>query len=202
MATVFLPMHFTGFDPVNRAHVNITLYDPVVGNWGLAATANTVNSPGFASPIGNRMVVLEGGAWEVTQDVGDYGLFFDPVTQQAFAWANVDVARDFGIGVALCPSDCRQPPDGAVGVVDFLALLARWGDAAGGGPCDVDFDGVVGPADFLWQIDDWGACGRSSMPAAAGPAALRPGFKLSDVNGDGVAGARDLLAVLESWPAN
>jgi hypothetical protein len=201
LATIFLPMHFTGFDPVNREHVNVTRYDAMVDNWSLGPTDNTVNSSGFGSPIGDRVVVLDGTDWGVTQDVGDYGVFFDPETQQAFAWANVDVAQDFGLGIPLCPSDCRQTPDGEVGVVDFLALLARWGDAAGGGPCDVDFDGIIGPADFLILLDDWGLCGRSSSPAAGGPDAARPGFELSDVDGDGVAGAADLLAVMRSWPA-
>jgi hypothetical protein len=200
-ATVFLPMHFTGLDPVNRVHVNVTRYDAVAGSWSLAPTDNTVNSPGFDSPIGNRVVVLDGANWEVTQDVGDYGIFFDPASQQAFAWANVDVAQEFGLGVPLCPSDCRQTPDGAVGVADFLALLARWGDAGGGGPCDVDYDGVIGPEDFLTLVDDWGACGRSSMPAAGGPGRGQTGFVLTDVDGDGAAGARDLLAVMERWPA-
>ena len=49
--------------------------------------------------------------------------------------------------------------DGAVGIADFLALLAGWG------PCpappavclgDLDADGVVGIADFLTLLGNWG----------------------------------------------
>jgi hypothetical protein len=54
-----------------------------------------------------------------------------------------------------CPWDCAQPPDGDVGVVDFLALLAEWGEL--GTPCDVD-GGGVGVTDFLEMIANWGPC--------------------------------------------
>jgi len=46
--------------------------------------------------------------------------------------------------------------DGAVGVADFLQLLADWG------PCtcvsDIDGDGMVGAADFLHLLGTWGCC--------------------------------------------
>ncbi|MHC4220618.1 MAG: hypothetical protein ACYSU7_19445 [Planctomycetota bacterium] len=53
-----------------------------------------------------------------------------------------------------CPWDCADPPDGVVGVVDFLALLAGWG---GGGPCDFD-GGGTGVTDFLIMLGEWGVC--------------------------------------------
>jgi hypothetical protein len=54
-----------------------------------------------------------------------------------------------------CPWDCGQPADGNVGVVDFLALLAEWGQV--GTPCDVD-GGGVSVNDFLDLIANWGPC--------------------------------------------
>jgi hypothetical protein len=54
---------------------------------------------------------------------------------------------------APCPWDCGDG-DGAVSVVDFLALLAQWGTP---GPCDVD-GGGVGVTDFLQMLAHWGAC--------------------------------------------
>jgi hypothetical protein len=201
MATLFIPMLFPPFDPVNRMHVNLTRFDPDVGNWSLAVAGNTVNSPGFGGPIGNRVVDFTGD-WGVTQEIGDYGISFDFDTQLAFGWANVDAAGDYGIGVAICPADCRQTPDGDVNVVDFLAMLARWGDAAGGGPCDVDYDAVIGPADFLALVDAWGGCGRPAAPAAGSrgappstPAIVRP----ADIDRDGSVGAADLRFLKSAW---
>jgi hypothetical protein len=53
-----------------------------------------------------------------------------------------------------CPADCGDG-DGTVGVVDFLALLAQWGQI--GAPCDID-GGGVGVTDFLAMLAAWGPC--------------------------------------------
>ena len=47
--------------------------------------------------------------------------------------------------------------DGAVGIVDFLALLAAWGPCPGC-PEDLDDDGAVGIIDFLALLAAWGPC--------------------------------------------
>jgi hypothetical protein len=52
-----------------------------------------------------------------------------------------------------CPWDCGNG-DGVVDVVDFLALLAQWGEP---GSCDFDGDGV-GVTDFLEMLAGWGPC--------------------------------------------
>jgi hypothetical protein len=67
----------------------------------------------------------------------------------AIAWAETYLAGD------PCPWDCAEPSDGQVSVVDFLALLAEWGQV--GTPCDVD-GGGVGVTDFLALLANWGAC--------------------------------------------
>jgi hypothetical protein len=54
-----------------------------------------------------------------------------------------------------CPWDCAAGGDGTVDVVDFLALLAEWGQA--GTRCDVD-GGGVGITDFLAMLAVWGPC--------------------------------------------
>jgi hypothetical protein len=56
---------------------------------------------------------------------------------------------------APCPWDCELVPNGDVGVTDFLAMLAQWGQA--GAPCDFD-GGGVGVTDFLLMLGNWGAC--------------------------------------------
>ena len=55
---------------------------------------------------------------------------------------------------AGCPWDCADG-DGIVGIVDFLALLAQWGQV--GTSCDFDGDGV-GITDFLTLLGVWGPC--------------------------------------------
>jgi hypothetical protein len=57
--------------------------------------------------------------------------------------------------VLPCPWDCGDPADGVVDVVDFLGLLAQWGQA--GVSCDVN-GGGVDITDFLEMIDNWGQC--------------------------------------------
>ena len=54
-----------------------------------------------------------------------------------------------------CPWDCADVNDGTVGIVDFLALLAQWGQV--GTSCDIDGFGV-GIVDFLSLLGNWGAC--------------------------------------------
>jgi hypothetical protein len=54
-----------------------------------------------------------------------------------------------------CPWDCGDPADGVVTVVDFLALLAQWGQI--GVSCDFD-GGGVGITDFLQMLGAWGPC--------------------------------------------
>jgi hypothetical protein len=56
---------------------------------------------------------------------------------------------------APCPWDCGDPPDGQVSVVDFLALLAQWGQI--GTACDFD-GGGVGVTDFLELLAHYGPC--------------------------------------------
>jgi hypothetical protein len=58
--------------------------------------------------------------------------------------------------VALpCPWDCGDPADGSVNVVDFLALIAQWGQD--GTSCDIN-GGGVDVTDFLEMIGAWGTC--------------------------------------------
>ncbi len=116
---------------------------------------------------------------------------------------------DFGAGAAYCPADCLQTPDGTIGILDFLALLAAWGSPAGE-PCDLDGDGVVGLGDFTALLSAWGVCPLPSLPPTSGrPVAASQRTKLlaawgpctgdcpGDLDGDGVVGIRDLLILNE-----
>ncbi|MHC4589364.1 MAG: right-handed parallel beta-helix repeat-containing protein [Planctomycetota bacterium] len=233
LATQFIPFDASNLRGIDPGQVNLTRYDPEAGNWALAVTGNTANSPGHDGSVGDRVMSLEGGPWNVSNQLGDYGVYWDPAVGQGFAWAKVDVTEAFGLGVALCPADCLQTPDGKVSVLDFLALLARWGDASVGGPCDIDFDGMIGLEDFYDLLDSWGPCPSAARASAAGgsapigrrvPIRGRPGLAASagadrvglarlraawgrrgdgrraDLDGDGVVGVKDFLALLAAWP--
>lgn len=54
-----------------------------------------------------------------------------------------------------CLWDCDGSSDGVVGITDFLALLAQWGQV--GNSCDFD-GGGVGVTDFLEMLANWGPC--------------------------------------------
>jgi hypothetical protein len=205
-ATMFIPFDAAALGAVDPLDINLTCYDPAVGNWSLAVAGNTADSPGFDGPVGDRTLSLDGGPWNLSNELGDYGVYWDPALQKGFAWANVDYEGDFGLGGALCPADCLQTPDGHVTIEDFLALLRRWGEASVGSPCDIDFNGVIDAEDFLALLDSWGVCPQAAMPAAAGadggasfsfpaPAPVRS----ADIDGDGSVGRGDLQVLQSSW---
>jgi hypothetical protein len=62
---------------------------------------------------------------------------------------------DGGFDPCACPWDLDG--NGAVGVTDFLDMLAVWGSSPGD-PADFDGDGVVGITDFLQLLAHWGPC--------------------------------------------
>ncbi|MHC4430102.1 MAG: FG-GAP repeat domain-containing protein, partial [Planctomycetota bacterium] len=59
------------------------------------------------------------------------------------------------VRLGTCPWDCGAPTNEMVGVDDFLAMLAQWGQV--GTSCDFDGNGV-NVDDFLALIDHWGPC--------------------------------------------
>jgi len=66
-------------------------------------------------------------------------------------------ANDYVLSIACgpCVGDCEATPDQSVGMADFLALLAQWGQV--GAQCDFD-GGGVGVTDFLELLANWGTC--------------------------------------------
>lgn len=66
-----------------------------------------------------------------------------------------DQAISLIIDCPICTWDCASPADGAVSVVDLLALLAQWGQS--GTSCDFDGTGV-GVVALLKLLGHWGAC--------------------------------------------
>jgi hypothetical protein len=73
--------------------------------------------------------------------------------------ANGDSPDDNGNGVpdeCECPWDCDGSYDGTVGIADFLAVLAQWGES--GGSCHFGGDPAVGIQEFLDVLANWGPC--------------------------------------------
>jgi hypothetical protein len=207
-AMLFIPFAADDLDGADPLQVDLICYDPAVGNWSLAVADNTAPSPGFGTQYGNHIVSGPGQGWGTTPELGDYGVYWDPFAELGFVWANVDHSSDFGVGVAYCPADCRQTPDGEVGIGDFLALLAGWGTAAGGGPCDIDHDWIVDEADFLSLLAAWGPCPQRAAPPGQdwtrlrqvrGARAATPSMRSADVDGNGVVERRDLLILRDAW---
>ena len=189
-AIVFIPFDSADLGGAVPGSMNLTYFDAKAGNWALAVSGNTVAAEGYGGPIGMRVLSLVGGNSAAFNELGWYGVFWDPPLQRGFAWATVDHAGDFGVGFALCPADCRQTPDGQVGILDFLAMLAGWGTD---GPCDLDGNFVVGITDLLALLDLWGPC--PSEPEAA-RRVLRAD---ADLDGDGRVGPADMRALMSAW---
>jgi hypothetical protein len=79
---------------------------------------------------------------------------FDPLGQgfNVHGWRHLQVVSDI---VSACPWDCEDEPDGQVGITDFLAMLAQWGQK--GASCDFDRGGVS-VTDFLELLANFGPC--------------------------------------------
>ncbi|TDJ59305.1 MAG: hypothetical protein E2O40_00260 [Planctomycetota bacterium] len=189
-ALVYIPFNLADLGGAEPGSMNLTYFDEQVGNWALAVSGNTAAADGYPGPIGMRVTSLGGGGLGGINELGWYGVSWDPVLQRGFVVATVDHAGDFGVGFALCPADCLQTPDGQVGIKDFLAVLASWGTES---PCDIDGNLVVGMTDLLAVLDLWGPC---PPPAAAALQVFRGD---ADLDGDGRIGTADHLLQFAEW---
>lgn len=86
----------------------------------------------------------------ITTDLDGNDRFFDA---DGDLTATVDMGP-YESAAASCPWDC-DGSDGDVGINDFLAVLAQWGQV--GTACDFDGSGV-GINDFLALLANWGPC--------------------------------------------
>ncbi len=82
-----------------------------------------------------------------------------PVSIDAYATTVVNFNITYGamtpLGLGSCPWDCAIPAEGEVNVLDFLAILAQWGEV--GAACDID-GGGISVTDLLSLLGHWGAC--------------------------------------------
>ncbi len=147
------PLSVDVFDLENDGDLDVAVVAEVDGTRLVQVLENLIDGgtvPVFAEPFA---VGVSANANFVVQADFNVDSFADLVT------VNADTGPTGGSVTVLlsnppCPADCGDQ-DGLVGVVDFLALLAEWGQA--GTPCDVD-GGVVGVTDFLDLLAHWGPC--------------------------------------------
>ncbi len=107
-----------------------------------------------------------GSSWQTTSFI--VGSFVPPTSEVQVRFAVCDCPNDsiteagiddFRVDEITCTPPCPWDLDrsGAVGIIDFLALLAAWGGDPGGPP-DFDGDGDVDITDFLALLANWGTC--------------------------------------------
>lgn len=156
----FTAENLNGFAPED---VELTFFDESANKWKLAASANVANSPGHSGPLGDRLFTQgTTSQFGLSPDLGDYGVFWNPQLQQGFAWANVDHATDFAIGIPLpqCSGDCQYPGNALVNIGDLQTVVEAWG-AVQSGPlsfADITRDGGVNVPDLLAVMNGWGPC--------------------------------------------
>ena len=91
---------------------------------------------------------------------GVLGVDGDPcVAHFYFKDISGDVIDDFYTLSTLGPCPCAGDVtgDAVVDILDFLTVLASWGEQSDGPP-DIDGDGIVGLTEFLLVIALWGPC--------------------------------------------
>jgi T5SS/PEP-CTERM-associated repeat protein len=117
----------------------------VTGEADLAGTLNVSLANGFVPQAGQQFTILTANAVLGTFE-------FENVPPQISVTYQPQAVV---LTVTTCLWDCQDEPDGSVSVVDFLTLLAQWGQA--GASCDFD-GGGVGVTDFLELLAHWGPC--------------------------------------------
>jgi hypothetical protein len=130
-----------------------------ISAWTLGASGNTVNSPGYGETVGDRdTVVGPEPPLSFSDEIGDYGVYWNPDEERGFAWSNVDSVGDYAAGSPLCWSDLNG--DGIVDLADYLILLPLLGTPCVappvGCPGDIFFDGVVDARDLAQLLAFWG----------------------------------------------
>ena len=78
-------------------------YHAIEERWVVAVQANSQDSPGHPDPVGDRFEVVATSPPildDLSDDLGDYGVFWNPDTQTGFVWARVDYAGHFVVGAS------------------------------------------------------------------------------------------------------
>lgn len=149
----FTAADLNGADPME---IDLAYYDADEERWFLAVRGNTQDSPGHDSPAGDRFAEEGTTIPDLSTDLGDFGVFWNPGDEVGFVWANVDHAGPFTAGFANC-READVNYSGEVDIDDIFDILCAWG------PCDdcpedVDGSGWVDIDDVFVTFNVWGPC--------------------------------------------
>jgi hypothetical protein len=133
-ATVSVPFDTADLSGNGFAGLKLLALDPDSGSWTLAAALNATSSPGFPGSVGNHLVESSGSP-NLSPDIGDHGLAFDPQSGMGFVWANLDSGGLFAAGRLPTP----PPQVGAGPIVSGTPGqtgrgASHGGEASGSGP--------------------------------------------------------------------
>ncbi|MCH7595911.1 MAG: hypothetical protein IID35_05055 [Planctomycetes bacterium] len=94
--TILIPFHaedLAGSEPLS---VDLTYYDRSTRSWELAVGGNDQPSPDHGlDVIGDRFTFVDGTIPLLSDELGDYGVFWNPELGEGFVWANVDYTGEF-----------------------------------------------------------------------------------------------------------
>lgn len=153
-ATIKVPFTANDLNGLNWRLLNLQYWNG--SSWELAVSGNTQNSPSHASVEGDRFEVEDTVPPTLSNELGDYGVFWNPAENKGFVWANVDHATDFAAIVLLGDFE----PNGDVDLVDFAIIAAAWMSddtpTANWNPiCDLDGSGDIGIGDLVKFSENW-----------------------------------------------
>ncbi|UCD75795.1 MAG: hypothetical protein JSV91_02535 [Phycisphaerales bacterium] len=149
----FSAADLNGGDPMD---IDLAYYDAAEERWFLSVRGNTADSPGHDGPVGDRFAVVDTTVPDLSDELGDFGVYWNPDTQTGFAWANVDHSATFAAGFANCRgADVNF--SGEVNIDDIFDILSAWGDCDEC-PEDVNDDGTVNIDDIFDALYVWGPC--------------------------------------------
>lgn len=121
--TILIPFHaedIAGSEPLS---VDLTYYNRSTRTWELAVGGNTQPTPDHGlDVIGDRFAVVGSTSPLLSDELGDYGVFWNPELQEGFVWANVDYTGDFAN--ALQPQVIPTASDWGLIVLTLLLLTA------------------------------------------------------------------------------
>jgi len=153
--TVLIPFTEDDLIGTNPLQLNLMYFDINSAECVLAVAGNTEPTP---DPIGTRWVEDSNIAPTLemlqTRPLGDYGVYWNPITMRGFVWANVDHCTDFTAVVYRIPDFER---DGDVDVADFASFALYWLDIRCGhcGGADLNGDLDVDGVDLMLFSEYW-----------------------------------------------
>jgi len=155
---------------ITESQMQVLFYDTLTGDWELAVDGNTAGTPTFFNGSYTDYLAGPGGGIFDAGDLGAYGID----TTNNHAWAVLDHASLFGVGVLTTTLVGDLDGDGFVGINDLNIVLANWNqNVPPANPlADPSGDGFVGIDDLNAVLGNWNAGTPPSSNAVPEPASV------------------------------